>query len=341
MATWYRTDDAGFPTLTGTTFNMYKIILKATLVEGYGGKAPAGWTLVDESDSHIVLRNTSGGHITLVQHSVAISGGSAYAVKIYLSATYTGMSSNVPQGLGVTSGANGLAAANHIWGHQFAFTYKNVPTTVVADDKSCVLQAICSAWSLPTTKTGLETDTQASAALCFGDDTTGRFVAIGGYHIGGASAGYYGGSFTGISALINPLTAALIGSTSAVLRHSMQCFSASAVISTSGTILDSIVPTLSAEDLTLTPVLWSCDGAYGGALRGVAFEAQLLCAGSHAVRNLLHGDGLAVSGIHMGNITTPAIIGGNKYAAMPCGTSYRLGGLIMTDAPEAWSWSPA
>lgn len=338
MPTWYRTDDAGFPALTGTTFNMYKIIFKATLVTGYGSQPAAGWDLIDESDTHIVLRNASGGYVTLV--SGTAFGSRAWAVRIYLSASYDGMLGAVPQGMGVTIGAYGHAAAAHTWGGQYAFQYKNVPTTVIADQYSCVVQAIGSAWANPSIINGASLDNSGNFSLCFGDDDRGFLIAIGG--AASAPNNPYSAGFYGISALRNPGTGGFVGNATVNLGHSswLKYTSGSGVVD-SATISDAVSQTLAVEQLDLCPIRWMCNGSRGGRLRGVGFDSGLVTAQSFAVYNLLHGAGLPAASIHLGNITTPAIIDGSRYAAFPSMPSYRLGGLIMTDNPEAWSWSPA
>ena len=100
MATVYLSDDAALPALSFSPtvglyrFTNFKLILKACLVNGYGAKAAAGWTLIDEGDLFIVLRNSTGKYVTFVcyyQLSASYINHYCYC-RIYLHATYSGMS---------------------------------------------------------------------------------------------------------------------------------------------------------------------------------------------------------------------------------------------------------
>ncbi|MFU2467259.1 hypothetical protein ACM7PH_30840, partial [Pseudomonas aeruginosa] len=60
-----------------TPFQKLKSYLRAALVDGYGNKPPAGWTVVSEFDTAITLAPASNcAQITFCQHLPSSSGSS-------------------------------------------------------------------------------------------------------------------------------------------------------------------------------------------------------------------------------------------------------------------------
>lgn len=87
--TVYRWDDAGAPQITDTTPKTWIDIFKACLVNGYGNKAPAGWTIPfeDLNANKVVFRNsTSDGSGGCIQFWSVSGGNSPSDVLVYKAA---------------------------------------------------------------------------------------------------------------------------------------------------------------------------------------------------------------------------------------------------------------
>src|SRR5690606_12750778 len=147
MPIWYSSKDAGLPAFyTGSTaslarFTNYKLILKACLVNGYGSRPAAGWTLVDEGDQYLVLRNAAGNYCTISSGYYTNTSTLAYhgVFRVFLHATYTGMGSNgVPQGQGVVSGTSGGVAQPVWFGTDLFYWNAGARWTLLADDRTFI-----------------------------------------------------------------------------------------------------------------------------------------------------------------------------------------------------------
>ncbi|WP_034003881.1 hypothetical protein, partial [Pseudomonas aeruginosa] len=105
----YSYRDAGappalFPSAV-TPFQKLKSYLRAALVDGYGNKPPAGWTVVSEFDTAITLAPASNcAQITFCQH-LPSSSGSSYRdfVGIFVHEGMLDISTPLPKGVNTRS----------------------------------------------------------------------------------------------------------------------------------------------------------------------------------------------------------------------------------------------
>ncbi|MEE4462251.1 hypothetical protein V2S84_08975, partial [Azotobacter chroococcum] len=179
---FYSSLDAGSPALIGSRLiDQVKQILIACLVNGYGSKLPAGWTVGHEHSDGFSLSNGEG-FINLVNLAAT-----AYVAYIMESITD-----------GTTALAGGINRRSGRWYDGSAATQRQVINTssfvsgtnkhwhVVADDKSCVLMLGCQA-------TTADVDASQGVAHIFG-----RYInalGLSGFcSLGGADASSGGAS---------------------------------------------------------------------------------------------------------------------------------------------------
>jgi hypothetical protein len=186
----YSSKDAGLPAFYITPisslqrFNNYKLIFKACLVDGYGSRPAAGWTLVDEGDQFLVLRNASGNYVTISSGYYQNSTNLAYhgTFRVYLHATYTGInSSGVPQGQGVVSGTSGAATLPVHFGSDLFYWYSHSRWVMLADERTFIFMQAPFA-STASSVSGVNIDSQnGNGTLYVGDDLGGNHIAVGGF----------------------------------------------------------------------------------------------------------------------------------------------------------------
>lgn len=136
--TLYRSTDVGAPVLPNTSptrlIDNLKTVLKACLVDGYGSKPAAGWTVSHEVADGITFFNGQG-HCNF-------SHFNGNAVDIYLLESITDASTPVPQGSNRRSGPwyEGRATnARQYLVSQLSSNYANKHWFIVADDKTVIM----------------------------------------------------------------------------------------------------------------------------------------------------------------------------------------------------------
>lgn len=132
---FYSSRDAGAPVLSGDIFARVRQILLASLVNGYGSKPAAGWTLGHDVTDGFSLGN-GDGFINIVR-----SGPYAYIA--YIMEAVTGGSAALAAGVNRRSGAwfDGDATTERqaFFGASNGLSSTNAHWSVMADGKTCVL----------------------------------------------------------------------------------------------------------------------------------------------------------------------------------------------------------
>lgn len=119
----YSSLDTGAPALSGSPYNRIKQILMAALVNGYGSKPAAGWTVAHETEHGFSLGNGDG----FISFANQIGYDNAYSVKIM--ETVTGHLN------GHATGLNERAEALH---YNLGYTGSYAHWYVVADEKTVI-----------------------------------------------------------------------------------------------------------------------------------------------------------------------------------------------------------
>ena len=131
---FYSSLDTGAPTLSGSrAYDKIKQILKACLVDGYGGKAPAGWTVGHEHADGFSLGNGEG-------FANLVASGTT-AAQLYLMESITGGTTALASGYNRRSGAwyDGSTATDRQTLFWSSYSGSNPHWAVVADDKTFIL----------------------------------------------------------------------------------------------------------------------------------------------------------------------------------------------------------
>lgn len=183
---YYSSLDTGAPVLPSTSgqrfFDNLRLILKACLVDGYGAKPAAGWTVGHEHADGFSLRNASGEGFVNV---VSITTG---AVAIYLMETISDGTAALASGYNRRSGPwfDGQAdtGRQYLYGQTFNIGYANKQWCVVADERTAVFL-----WS--------SYDTAVDS-----QNTNGGLLYIGAYQpsVGGSGFCALGGSVSSTAA---------------------------------------------------------------------------------------------------------------------------------------------
>lgn len=323
MATVYHRDQAGAPALTYSTtrdapahFTSLKTILKSCLVEGYGAYPAAGWELIAEGGSHLVLRNgTQTGYVGL--------SFSAGVVTVHVSETFTGVTGGILQGDGQKSGTAAGNSVPHRLGIQWLASASSASTwMLVADERTfsvtCITNVAADPW-VPVVGAG--------AALNFllyaGEDSAGNFIVIGGSNTTATASPSQSNGFSaaGFTALRDPSTGLLVDVASlAVVTHGL----------TDTARLESVART--PPGLDLVRPYWHGGGAWGGYLRGLVMPGMLAVYLPGVI-----ADSLGFTGGQFNSRTanTPLSLGDGWQYFVPV-YSPRSTALLMTDAPEYW-----
>lgn len=143
--TIYTHFDAGAPTLSGNTaFSKVRDILKACLVDGYGDKPAAGWTMPHNLSDGFSLSNGDG------VASFTMRATNPDQLDIYAMESITDASTKIPSGVNRRSGVwsdleNAASSArhylnfgSHVSQGSLNFTPYGNRWTVVADEKTCI-----------------------------------------------------------------------------------------------------------------------------------------------------------------------------------------------------------
>ena len=143
--TVYTHFDAGAPTLSGTTaLSKMRAVLKACLVDGYGDKPAAGWTMPHDVSGGFSLSNGDG----VVSFTVRATDQNQ--LDIYVMESITDASTKIPSGVNRRSGVwsdleNAGSSVRHYLNFSrpssqggFNYTLHGHKWTVVADEKTCI-----------------------------------------------------------------------------------------------------------------------------------------------------------------------------------------------------------
>lgn len=318
MATAYHRDDLGAPTFAyGDTsgaggFTALKAILIACLVTGYGSKPPAGWELVSEGASHLVLRNGSqSGYVCFTRQP-----GNAY-VTVYLSETYSGVTSNVMVGGGLKTGLD----ANNSVPQRINITYVvwvSAACTwhLVADAKTFILNMTGYPSNAP--QSGVDV-TSYSPVIYVGEDSAGNFISVGGINSGtnGAPVAAFNGK--GMTSLRDPGTGLLVDSGSLVVK--LPGFE----VSLSDT---SVVP---LPEITLSKAVWFGSGVFAGRLRGICLSTLLHSMWPHYIVQSLGNS----AGLTTRNANTPLNLN-DPHIYFPTAKHYQSVFFLTTTNPAFW-----
>lgn len=193
---FYSSLDTGAPAQQGSrTFDYVRAILKACLVDGYGSKPGAGWTIGHEHADGFSLFNGQG-YINLIANGF-------HTYTAYIMEAITDGSAALAEGVNRRSGHwyDGSANTGRQQFYSAGFySYANPYWYVVADDKTCILL-------IGSNTTGLDASSAYSVAHYFGSYFTDLgqegFCSLGGVN---SSSGTQSGRFYVASgmALRNP-----------------------------------------------------------------------------------------------------------------------------------------
>lgn len=160
---YYSSLDTGAPALPSVSgqrlIDNLKLVLLACLVNGYGSKAGAGWTIGHEHADGFSLFN-GDGYINFVHKSTA-------SVVIYLMESITDGSTAFAGGDNRRSGQwfDGQATTQrqYLYLNNFSGTVANKQWCVVADDKTAIINCCCGG-----SITAVDGTNETGAALYFG-----------------------------------------------------------------------------------------------------------------------------------------------------------------------------
>lgn len=324
MARVYHRDQAGAPALVYNTsatdvahFTAFKTVLKACLVDGYGSIPAAGWELVLESSSGIVLRN--GSHRGYVHFTY-----SAGVLTIYLSASYLGIGS----GDGIKTGV----AANNATPHKFSLYglvgYSASSTwAMVADERTFILLPFSKQSSAPAEVIGSEPASYSPGTMYVGEDATGNFVACGGLNSTTTSVTGVSHRFgaSGFTSLYYPSSGLLVDTGSITVRSN--------VLSTVTEVDSSYVTPLPEVVLSKLGCLYNDpnSGWAWGDLRGICADVRLLDRYVSSGARALGGPVITTR-----NTNTPLDLG-DGYAYLVCPKySNQAPFFLATNNPEFW-----
>lgn len=314
MATAYHRDQPGAPALiTGggqsgqQIFATFRSILIGCLVAGYEGCPAAGWELIAESSSILVLRN--GNHSGYVQFSY-----SAGQIIVYLSAGYSG------PGIGGDGLRSGMAASNAIPQSSYV-QYLGHPATgwsLVADANTFIF-SFTSLNGAAVELAGAGAGTYSTLTLYVGEDSSGNFVSMGGRGTTSVTSNRFA---YGATCLYDPRTGLLAGN--AALPYTPNIFGVP-VVAASGDETVQLLPTLD-----LSRIYWGL-GNESSFLRGICSDTRLLtksvskamqCIGSAPVTTLTAG--------------LPVVLY-DGYSYLPSlRTQYDCGFFLITNNPAFW-----
>ncbi|MDH0894219.1 MULTISPECIES: hypothetical protein [unclassified Pseudomonas] len=318
----YHRDQPSSPALTFSTGNTdahwisLVAVLKGCLVSGYGVQPPAGWELIAEGASYLVLRNGSHSGYVCLSHSTTV-------VTISVAETYTGVSAGLIQGAGAKSGvATGSTIPHKFMARFFAYATGNSSWFVVADANTFVLGKTGTGSSSEQELVGSNGSVYAQATVYVGEDAAGNFIACGGDNTTNTGITAVAQRFsTGFTALRDPATGLLVDS--GALNFAFPGMHSVDLIATGHT---AVIP-----DARLVPMLWTSGGAVSR-LRGVCMEPRIGLSSCSVGAQMLGYPGPLMSR----TAHTPIDLGdGFNYVIAP---RYSGNGtlFLVTDNPEFW-----
>ena len=187
----YRSSDASAPVINAAQTNPTQLfnLLKAVLVNGYGEKPGAGWTLVHETSRALWFRNASASGCVGIYH---MPGGSGYDYRVYLCESIDpNPTGDIPAGANRRTGRYSLEYAGTIYPQCFMLYLSGVAGacswTVAADADTFIL--LVSAQRFYAQNSGNVWVYGNRVALYVGNTLNGKFVSIGGITNSGSYAG--------------------------------------------------------------------------------------------------------------------------------------------------------
>lgn len=191
---FYSWDDDGSPAraLSGNLQNRLKQILVPCLVTGYGSKSGAGWTLGHEHPNGFSLINADGNVVNFVSNLPAQApypAMNANAIHIYAAESLTDTSNAVIDGANLCSGTyrKGMPELANYPRHMLGYAWyalqgelSTLQWTLVADDKTFILNCSSSGSSGGYNSSGLYSFTLYVGKSLLDTEVTGNFVVLGG-----------------------------------------------------------------------------------------------------------------------------------------------------------------
>lgn len=302
MPTWYTSKDAGLPafyisyTASLQRFNNYKLIFKACLVNGYGSRPAAGWTLIDEGDMFLVLRNAAGNYFTISSAYYVKTSTLEYhgVFRVFLHATYAGMGANgVPQGQGVVSGTSGGVAQPVWFGNDVFYWTASARWTLLADDRTFIFTMMPFYYTI-TDASQIDTAT-GLGTLYVGDDLAGNHVAAGGEKTDTLTIPQISPYFDRLAftTLKNPNSGLLVDTSTISAFLEGSCSDGVYSTHAANTALSQQTPAqisiTSMDSLEMGQVRWVAAGVPQPGLRGIRKEALLSRCYANLARRLLEG----------------------------------------------------
>jgi|GEM_PF-774891 len=332
MARVYHRDQAGAPALTYSTattvvqFEAFKAILKAALVDGYGSVPAAGWELIYESTTSLILRpGTHSGYVCFVSESSAPT-----VVTVWLAATFEGVdASGKIIGDGVRSGVAANSSAPQRYSVR-ALVYNQASTTwaIVADESAFVLSpsGIGSTTAQGVTgSAGYAYD--AVAPLYCGDDSAGDLICVGGSNTASFTANLNLAGFgsSGFTALQFPDTGLLVDTASITVS-----MPGTRVASTGYTQYGELLAGSVLPDVALAPLIWVSSGV-ARKLKGLAVDPRLLHEYTSTVSQALGGPALTTR-----TMNTVLDLGDGHDYLVGRAYYYHAISVLLTTNPEFW-----
>lgn len=186
---FYSWDDDGSPgrALTGNLQNRLKQILVACLVNGYGSKPGAGWTLEHEHENGFTLSN-GDAYVNFVSNLAAQSPKPAMhenAIHMYVAESLTDTSKAIIDGVNLCSGSyrreNSLNNRHALGraGNLLVAHLDYMQWTLVADDKTFTIN-FSAGWSARNADTKDYSFTLYVGRVGLSNEVSGNFVVAGG-----------------------------------------------------------------------------------------------------------------------------------------------------------------
>lgn len=348
MPQWYSSKDAGLPAFYINTasslqrFNNYKLIFKACLVNGYGSRPAAGWTLVDEGDQFLVLRNAAGNYFTISSGYYVNNTNLGYhgVFRVFLHATYTGMgATGIPQGQGVVSGTAGSATLPVYFGTDLFYWNTNTRWVLLADDRTFIFTMLPFI-SAATSITGTNIDNQnGNGTLYVGADLGGSHIAAGGYRAATPNTIQLTLYFDRLSftTLRNPKTGLLVDTAGITAWFDGIINSTVVYTSPSGSSGINVMTSDATElpALELHQLRWLAAGQAQPGLRGMRRENLLVRHYANPIRRLLEGSLTTADYTGDSILNLTPLADGYCYVPIHANGNGR-GSAIITDNPAYW-----
>lgn len=325
MATVYHRDQPGAPAVTFSStnavrFESFKTLLKACLVDGFGAYPAAGWELVSEAASHIVLRPaTHSGYLCF--------GHTGSVIRVSVSATFTGVSGAIIQGDGAKSGINTASSQPQILYTYLLTNSSSGSWAIVADNRTFICSfSVVDGNAGSATPSDYSTASYSSTMFYAGEDSAGNFMVVGGGAASSTSVTAPDGFFSepAVTSLKNPRTGLLVGAES--LGAYFPLFSA-----VSSAQLASLSEAVVFPEVQLVKVPWIVSGHFCGFLRGIVSVPGL---GNMFMKSVF--EALGLSGVNSRNVTVPFSLDGVNNWIPAIKNVMRSPPMLMTDAPEYW-----